>query len=207
MSELLIIGALGAFAYYLYGKNNITPQTSGDKALFPLKVGDTNIFVTNLQKAMMTKGGSIASLIQSSGGVTGYFNSSLQTALRMLGYPEQISETHYREIVNDNSQLRNIAYVIDLDGAKAFKSTGTTYDPNYGYGRELLLTMPVKTYLGKTTGNYKGSMMEIVTTINTQTVKFWVDMTKVALVSESEYSQLKDSTIIPKSDEVKLKLL
>ncbi len=208
MKNILLLGGL-AFAGYLYMKNkNQNPFTSllVDNSVFPLKQGDNNIFVKNVQKALINKGGEIAQLVLSSGGANGLFNEQTQKALELCGYPNNLSETHYKSLVNTNNQLRNIAYVIDVDGADLFSEINDSYIPQYGYGRNLLIHLPAKTYLGKTTGNYKNGMIEITTQINTLQKRFWVATSKVALVNDQEYNQLKQTSIIPKSDDAKMKL-
>jgi len=149
----------------------------------------------------------VAQQILSSGGATGYFNAQTKKALEMCGYPSSISETHYRQLVSKSDEIRNIAYVIDVNGAELFAEVSTTHIPNYGYGRDLLIKLPAKTHLGTATGNYQNGMIELTTTINTQRKKFWVPTHKIALVSQQEYDSLKSTTILPKSDEAKMKLL
>ncbi len=105
------------------------------------------------------------------------------------------------------SIINSRAYVNSQGGAMAFKSLGQNAIATYGYGREPILTFGYRTYLGTATGRYSNGMVEIQTTINTQNVVFWVQKDAIKIVSESEYSELKDSIILEKSESVKRKLL
>jgi hypothetical protein len=97
--------------------------------------------------------------------------------------------------------------VNDVDGAPVYEEIAQFEMPGYGYGRNELTRFPVKTYLGKSTGKYAHGMLQVVTTINTNQVKFWVPTKSIALVSESEYAKLKRTTILPKSEALKRKFL
>lgn len=203
MNELLIIGGLIAAGLYLTKKQDNKGQTS----IFPLKKGSANALVKNLQQALLNKGNDVAQLVLAGGGVTGQFNLQTQKALEVAGYPTVVTETDYRVIVGSTGETRNIAYVNNIDGAPVFEEIAQGTMPGYGYGRNELARFPVKTYLGTSTGKYAHGMLEIVTNINTNQVKFWVPTNTIALVSESEYAKLKRTTILPKSEALKRKFL
>ena len=208
MKNLLLIGGALGLAYMAIrqskGSSFILPT---DNSYFPLKEGDKNIFVSNVQKALINKGGEPSRLILAGGGATGVYTSQTGKALELCGYPRNLSETHYRQLVNGKDQVRNIAYVIDVNGADLYNEVSNQYIPDFGYGRDRLIQLPAKTHLGKATGNYRNGMIELTTTINTSRKKFWVETSKVALVSSQEYEYLKKTSILPKSDEAKMKLL
>lgn len=215
LTEFLLLGALiGGAIYYnrkqetRFGSGNVFKNNlPDDRDVFPLKVGDSNIFVENIQKALINKGGEYAHLILSGGGVTGQFNEQTERAVEMAGFPREIDETSYRQIVNNSKVLRNYAYVIDIEGAPLYASISDTHVPDFGYGRDQLLNLPCKTYLGVATGNFKNGMIEISTIINTMKVKFWVPTDKIALLSKAEYEAMKNTSLLPKSEEARTKLL
>ncbi len=213
-TELLLLGVMVGGVIYFNRKQEdrfgsgmgVKPQAP-DKSMFPLKSGDNNLFVENLQKALINKGGEYAHLILSGGGVTGNFNEQTQRAVEMAGFPAQVDETTYRQIVNNTAVLRNYAYVIDVDGAPLFAAISNNHVPDYGYGRDRLLDLPCKTYLGIATGNFRNGMIEITTTINTRKIKFWVPTEKIALLSQAEYEAMKSTRLLAKSEAARTKLL
>lgn len=213
MNNLLLIGGL-LFAYHYFTKNGnplktnpLISQMPQDSSIFPLKVGDQNDFVKNIQAAILNKGGTPADYILKAGGANGYFSALMETALRVLGLPAQIDETTYRQLIQDSTIVRNVAFVDDVKGANLYTSVGDSYLPGYGYGRDLIIQLPYKTYLGTATGNYKNGMLEIATTINTRRIKFWVSTQFITLVSDEEYQSLKKTRIIEKSVQAKNRLL
>ncbi len=209
MKNMILLGGAIALGYYAM-RGDKTPFASIlpiDNSYFPLKQGDNNAFVGNVQKALINKGGEPSRLILAAGGATGVFNPETSKALLLCGYPVIVSETHYRQLVNGNEQQRNIAYVIDVNGAELYSEVQDQHVPNFGFGRNMLIKLPAKTHLGTATGNYRNGMIELTTTINTSRIRFWVSTSKVALVSEQEYAYLKNNSILPKSDEAKMKLL
>jgi hypothetical protein len=213
-TELLLLGVMVGGAIYFNRKQEIQfgagvgpkPQVPG-KSLFPLKLGDKNLFVENLQKAMINKGGECAHLVLSAGGVTGQFDEQTQRAVEMAGFTEGVDETTYRQIVDNTAVLRNIAYVIDIDGTTLFSSISNIHVPDYGYGRDKIIDLPCKTYLGVATGNFRNGMIEISTTINTQKIKFWVPTEKIGLLSSAEYDAMKMTRLLSKSDDARNQLL
>ncbi len=212
MENLLIYGALFIAGYYYLQKQNpdTTQKTGNDSqtSIFPLKLGDSNIFVKNIQSAILNKGGIAAELILKAGGATGNFNENTQKALRALNMPVALTEKDYRNLINNTLVIRNYAYVKNTNGTKLYANVGNTYLPGYGYGRDEIIGLPYRTYLGIATGNYKNDMLEIGTTINTQKIKFWVFTKDIVLVSKTEYEKLRASgTILEKSDKATQKLL
>jgi len=208
MKGLLLLGiAAGCLWYYKNKQNPFAAIEKPDNSIFPLKLGSSNVYVANIQKALINKGGEIAHLILSNGGANGLFDEVLASALTKAGYPTIINAVDYKRLVKDVSVIRNIAYVIDVAGAPLYSEVADTYIPEYGHGRDLITTLPTKTHLGTATGNFKQGMVEIATSINTRKVKFWVPTSKLAMVSPTEYNALKSSKILPKSDEAKINLL
>ena len=211
MKDLAIVAGFAALGIYLMKKyDKPTPsniELAKQPGTWPLKKGDTNSLVKQVQKALINRGGDAAHLVLSAGGANGLFNEQTEKALTTLGYPAQLSQEHYQMLINDSKELRNVAYVIDVDGATLFTGVGNTHSQEYGYGRDPFTHIPVRTHLGTSTGNYKNGLVELTTTINVKRVKFWVSTDKVAMVSQDEYEMLKTSKILPKSDEVRAKLL
>jgi len=209
MDNLLLTGAL-LFAgyYYLQKQNNLgSDSTKPDTSIFPMKTGDFNTFVKNVQNAIINKGGIAAELILKSGGANGKFTKEVANALHVLGFPTQLSEKDYRNLIDNTLIVRNRAYVSAPNGTKIFAAVGDTYLPGYAYGREEITGLPYRTYLGIATGRFKNDMLEIATTINTQKIKFWVQTKDIKLVSKEEYERLRQSEILEKSEKVKQKLL
>jgi hypothetical protein len=214
-TELLLLGVMVGGAIYFNRKQESRfgsgiqgkPKMPGSRDVFPIKADATNIFVENIQKAMINKGGEYAHLILSGGGVTGEYNEQTQKAVEMAGFPVEVDQTAYRQIVNNSKVMRNYAYVIDVDGAPLYSSISDNHVPDFGYGRDLLMKIPCKTYLGVATGNFKNGMIEISTTINTKRIKFWVPTEKIGLLSRAEYEAMKDSKLLSKSEEHRVKLL
>ncbi len=208
MRELMVIGSMAAFGIYLFKKyGQETTATVDSSQVFPLKKGDKNNLVKSVQKALINRGGESSRLVLEGGGATGIFNESTEKALNYIGYSTTVTQEQYKMLIADSNVLRNIAYVIDVDGAKIFTAVGNSSTADYGYGRDPITTLPVRTHLGTATGNYKNGLIELVTTINVKRVKFWVHTDKIALVSEAEYDMMKTSKILSKSDDVRAKLL
>nr|WP_321405895.1 hypothetical protein [uncultured Carboxylicivirga sp.] len=211
MKNLAVVAGFAALGYYLMKKyenpNQAQVSTADTAKLFPLKKGDKNNLVKQVQKALINRGGDAAHLVLSVGGATGIFNEQTEKALTSLGYPAQLSQEHYQMLIDDSKVLRNIAYVIDVDGATLFTGVGNSFSQEYGYGRDPFTQIPVRTHLGTSTGNYKNGLVELTTTINVRRVKFWVSTDKVAMISQGEYDMMKTSKILPKSEEVRGKLL
>lgn len=209
MKELAVVAGFAALGIYLMKKydNQPVPGFTINPGLFPLKKGDSNDLVQTAQKALINRGGDVSHLVLSGGGATGVFNEQTEKALLTLGYPAQLTQEHYNMLIADSKVLRNVAYVIDVDGARLFTNVSNTHSPEYGYGRDPFATIPVRTHLGTSTGNYSNGMVELMTTINVKRVKFWVSTDKIAMVSQAEYDMMKSSKILPKSDEVRAKLL
>nr|WP_321453594.1 hypothetical protein [uncultured Carboxylicivirga sp.] len=211
MKDLAVVAGFAALGIYLMKKYEKKPnqaQTVDNSTdLFPLKKGDKNNLVKQVQTALINRGGDSAHLVLSVGGATGIFNEQTEKALTSLGYPAQLSQEHYKMLIDESKVLRNIAYVIDVDGATLFTGVGNSYSQEYGYGRDPFTHIPVRTHLGTSTGNYKNGLVELTTTINVKRVKFWVSTDKVAMISQGEYDMMKTSKILPKSDEVRGKLL
>lgn len=101
----------------------------------------------------------------------------------------------------------HIAFVKAENGAQLFSGTGTTDVPGFGYGRDLIMKLPVNTTLGSATGGFQNGMLELSTTINLHKIKFWVAVKEIALVPQKEYENIKSSQLLPKSDDAKMKLL
>jgi hypothetical protein len=211
MKDLAIVAGFAALGIYLMKKYDKQDQNKVEPTeipgIFPLKKGDNNELVKQMQKALINRGGDAAHLVLSVGGANGEFNEQTEKALTTLGYPAQLSKEHYKMLINDSKVLRNVAYVIDVDGATLFTGVGNTHSQEYGYGRDPFTHIPVRTHLGTSTGNYKNGLVELMTTINVKRVKFWVATDKIAMVSQAEYDMMKSSKILPKSDEARSKLL
>jgi hypothetical protein len=209
--DVMILAAMAAGGYYLYKKHgpSMIPAilTDGIKTVFPLKIGDSGTMVDNLQKALINKGGDIAHLIMSGGGVTGTLNEQTARAIQMEGFSMPLDETSYRELVSNVSALRNHAYVIDVDGAPVYASVGSSFTKEYGFGRDYVMALPARTYVGISTGNFSNGMIEISTTINTRRLKFWTPAEKVGLISAAEYEAMKKTRLLEKSEEARAKLL
>lgn len=214
-TELLLLGVMVGGAIYFNRKqesrfgsgiqgNSKMPDA---KDVFPIKADATNIFVENIQKSLINKGGEYAHLVLSGGGVTGEYNEQTQKAVEMAGFPIEVDQTAYRQIVNNAMVMRNYAYVIDVDGTPLYSAISDSHVPDYGYGRDLLLKLPCKTFLGVATGNFKNGMIEISTTINTRKIKFWVPTEKIGLLSKAEFDAMRETKLLPKSDEHRVKLL
>jgi len=211
LSNLLVVGGLFAAGIYI-GKHHDNPLLKQAKDLikggvFPLQPGDDSIFVGNVQKALINKGGEYAHLVLSAGGVTGYYNEQTAKAVEMAGFSKVLNEVDYRSLVNDKSIVRNLAYVIDVDGTPLYSSVSDSHIPDFGYGRDRIMTLPCKTHLGTATGNFRNGMIEIATTINTRKIKFWVPSSKINMLSQAEYDAMKSTRLLPKSDDAKMNLL
>ncbi|MBR8534431.1 hypothetical protein KDU71_02580 [Carboxylicivirga sediminis] len=210
MKNLIAFAGIAALGYYLYNKyenNNSNKELASQPGTWPLKRGANNNLVKEVQKALINRGGDTAHLVLSAGGATGVFNEQTEKALTTLGYPAQLNQEHYNMLIADSKVLRNVAYVIDVDGATLFTGVGNNHSQEYGYGRDPFTHLPVRTHLGTSTGNYKNGLVELTTNINVKRVKFWVPTDKVAMVSQAEYDMMKTSKILEKSDDVKSKLL
>lgn len=210
MKNLIAFAGIAALGYYLYNKyenNNSNKELASQPGTWPLKRGANNNLVKEVQKALINRGGDTAHLVLSAGGATGVFNEQTEKALTTLGYPAQLNQEHYNMLIADSKVLRNVAYVIDVDGATLFTGVGNNHSQEYGYGRDPFTHLPVRTHLGTSTGNYKNGLVELTTNINVKRVKFWVSTDKVAMVSQAEYDMMKTSKILEKSDDVKSKLL
>lgn len=210
--QVLMLGVVLAGGYFYMKNRSIEqkvgqPRTPVDKSVFPLKEGDSGIFVENVQKALINKGGDIAHLILSGGGVTGIMNEQTVAAIKMEGLNLPLEETAYRQLISNVAVLRNYAYVIDVDGAPIYAAISNSYVKDYGYGRDLIMTLPARTYIGVATGNFANSMIELTTTINTKKVKFWTPSEKVGLLSQAEYDGMKNSRLLEKSEQDRTKLL
>ncbi len=202
------IAALGIYLMKKYEKpSNEEVKATEIPNIFPLKKGDNNTLVKNVQKALINRGGDVSRMILADGGASGEFNEQTERALVALGYPAQLDKATYNLLIAQENVLRNVAYVIDVDGTKLFTEVADSSTPEYGYGRDPFSFVPVRTYLGTSTGNYKNGMAEIITNINVKRVKFWIPTDKVEMVSEAEYEMMKSSKILPKSDKVKADLL
>lgn len=212
-SDFLLISVLVAGGYfYLQRKKTISDQAGQtplkiDPSVFPLKAGDKGIFVENIQKALVNEGGEIAHLVLAGGGVNGQMNEQTCKALKMVGFGVPLDETSYRQLVNNSSVLRNYAYVIDVDGTPLYGSVSNSYVADYGYGRDFIMSLPAKTYVGVATGNFQNGLIELSTTINTMKVKFWTPSEKIGLLSQAEYNSMKGSRLLEKSEEARTKLL
>ncbi|MGQ1786356.1 hypothetical protein [Saccharicrinis sp. GN24d3] len=211
MKNLIAFAGFAALGIYLMKKyekgDNSKIEPTEIPGIFPLKKGDNNDLVKQVQKALINRGGDVSHLVLSGGGASGDFNEQTEKALTSLGYPAQLDKQHFSMLINDSKVLRNVAYVIDVDGATLFTGVGNTHSPEYGYGRDPFAHLSVRTHLGTSTGNYKNGLVELMTTINVKRVKFWVATNKVAMVSQAEYDMMKSSKILPKGEDVRSKLL
>ncbi|WP_075603120.1 hypothetical protein [Saccharicrinis aurantiacus] len=211
MNKVVAVAGLAALGLYLMKKyekpTNEEVKPTEIPNIFPLKKGDNNTLVKDVQKALINRGGEVSRMILTDGGASGDFNEQTEKALISLGYPAKLDKATYEMLINQESILRNIAYVIDVDGTNLFTEVANSNTPEYGYGRDPFTQVPVRTYLGTSTGNFKNGMAEIITNINVKRVKFWIPTDKVAMVSKAEYEMMKSSKILPKSDQVKAKLL
>ncbi len=101
-----------------------------------------------------------------------------------------------------------VAYVKPGTSAPVYNSVGDTAVSGSGFGRGFVLSIPQKTYIGRTTGNFKNGFVELATTINTKTIRLWAETTDLVLITNAAYEALQNtSSILPKSDEVKIKLM
>ncbi|MCT4587294.1 MAG: hypothetical protein N4A71_05685 [Carboxylicivirga sp.] len=211
MKELLIVGGLFTAAVIYSNRPNHpfikTIKSTIAPDSFPLKPGDNNEMVANVQKALINLGGEYSNLVMAGGGVNGEFNEQTAQALKRAGFIGNISKMDYQKLITNNQALRNIAYVIDVDGTPIYSGVSDSHIPNYGYGRDLIMKLPCKTHLGTATGNFRNGMVEIATNINSRRVKFWVPTSKTGMLSQAEYDAMKSTRVLPKSDEAKMKLL
>jgi peptidoglycan hydrolase-like protein with peptidoglycan-binding domain len=91
------------------GTKSIPASTSSLKwtdSSFPLSKGLKKDYkVLNVQRAIISKGGTAAKLITDSGGADGNFGSALEKALRALGYPTTINEKLYNSLTAGNGNM------------------------------------------------------------------------------------------------------
>lgn len=133
------------------------------------------------------------------------------SGLVAIAYYLKKNQNPLQQQANSNAKgvgiIRNYAYVSEHTGIRIFRDVANDHIPTYGYGRGEIATVPYRTYLGKTTGNFKNGMLEITTNINTKNVTFWADAKKVSLMSKEEYDMRKSDELIEKTDDLIRKLL
>ena len=73
------------------------------------------------------------------------------------------------------------AFVQSLGGAWIYQNTKSTPDPVNGYGKDPITLIGEATYLGKLTGISYQNLLQVVTNIEGQIYRYWVDKSRVRL--------------------------
>ena len=134
------------------------------------------------------------------------FGSLLALAYYLSKQSNPLLKTANNEKVS-NGILRNYVYVSEHTGTRIYADVANNSIPSYGYGRSEIAMIPYRTYLGKATGNFRNGMIEVITTINTKSISYWVNAKHISLLSKEEYDMKKHDELIEKSDDVIRKLL